>query len=100
MIISGAVRHTTYERLLKKDVNVINLEPYCFQFQIFSTLAILIVVIFIPNLIRRSRKRTFLLVFDSFGSERITAVFHGIVNERKRSDNPFFRPFTTVTNRI
>jgi hypothetical protein len=29
------------------------------------------------------------MVFDSFGSERITAVFHRVVNERKRSDTPF-----------
>jgi hypothetical protein len=36
--------------------------------------------------IRRGRKRPFLIVF---GSDRITAVFHRIVNERKRSDTPF-----------
>jgi hypothetical protein len=38
---------------------------------------------------RRGRKRPFLIVFDSFGSDRITIVFHRIVNERKRSDTPF-----------
>ncbi len=42
-----------------------------------------------PRSIRRGRKRPFLIVFDSFGSDRITAVFHRIVNERKRSDTPF-----------
>jgi hypothetical protein len=39
--------------------------------------------------IRRGRKRLFLTVFDSFFSDRITAVFHRILNERKRSDTPF-----------
>jgi hypothetical protein len=39
--------------------------------------------------IRRGRKRPFLIVLDSFVSDRITAVFHRIVNERKRSDTPF-----------
>ncbi len=43
----------------------------------------------IPRSIRRGRKRPFLIVFDSFGSDRITVVFHRIVNERKRSDTPF-----------
>jgi hypothetical protein len=38
--------------------------------------------------IRGGRKRPFLIVFDSFGSDR-TAVFHRIVNERTRSDTPF-----------
>ncbi len=42
-----------------------------------------------PRSIRRGRKRPFLIVFDSFGSDRIMAVFHRIVNERKRSDTPF-----------
>ncbi len=42
-----------------------------------------------PRSIRRGRKRLFLKVFDSFGSDRITAAFHRIVNERKRSDTPF-----------
>jgi hypothetical protein len=52
-----------------------------------------------PRLIRRGRKRPFLIVFDSFGSDRITVVFHRIVNERKRSDTPFsgrLRQFLTV----
>jgi hypothetical protein len=44
---------------------------------------------YVPRSIRRDRKRTFLIVFDSFGGDRITAVFHRIVNERKRSDIPF-----------
>jgi hypothetical protein len=43
----------------------------------------------IPRSIRRGRKRPLLIVFDSFGSDRITAVFHTIVKERKRSDTPF-----------
>jgi hypothetical protein len=43
----------------------------------------------IPRSIRRGRKRPFLIVFDSFGSNRITAVFHRIVNELKWSDTPF-----------
>ncbi len=43
----------------------------------------------IPRSIRRGRKRPFLILFDSFGSDRITAVFHRIVNERKRSGTPF-----------
>ncbi len=38
---------------------------------------------------RCGRKRPFLIVFDSFGSGRITVVFRCIVNERKRSDTPF-----------
>jgi hypothetical protein len=42
-----------------------------------------------PRPIRRGRKRLFLIVFDSLGSDRITAVFHRIINERKRSDTPF-----------
>jgi hypothetical protein len=42
-----------------------------------------------PRSIRRGRKRPLLIVFDLFGSDRITAVFHRIVNERKRSDTPF-----------
>jgi hypothetical protein len=42
-----------------------------------------------PRSIRRGRKRPLLIVFDSFGSDRITVVFHRIVNERKRSDTPF-----------
>jgi hypothetical protein len=42
-----------------------------------------------PRLIRRGRKRTFLIVFDSFGSDRITAAFHRIVNERTQLDTPF-----------
>jgi hypothetical protein len=36
----------------------------------------------IPTSIRRVRERSFLIVFDSFGSDRITAVFHRIVNDR------------------
>jgi hypothetical protein len=43
----------------------------------------------VPRPIRRDRKRPFLIVFDSFGSDRITAVFHRIINEHKRSDIPF-----------
>jgi hypothetical protein len=43
----------------------------------------------ITRSIRRGRKRPFLIVFDSFGSDRITIVFYGIVNERKRSDTLF-----------
>jgi hypothetical protein len=43
----------------------------------------------IPRSIRSGRKRQFLIVFDSFGSHRTTAVFHRIVNERTRSDTPF-----------
>jgi hypothetical protein len=43
----------------------------------------------IPRSIRGSRKRPFLIIFHSFGSDRITVVFHRIVNERKRSDTPF-----------
>jgi hypothetical protein len=43
----------------------------------------------IPRSIGRSRKRPLLIVFDSFSSDRITAVFHRIVNERKRSGTPF-----------
>jgi hypothetical protein len=43
----------------------------------------------LPRSIRRGRKRSFLIVFDSFSSDRITAVFHRIVNERKRSYSPF-----------
>jgi len=43
----------------------------------------------VPRPIRRGRKRPFLIVFDSFGSDRITAVFHRIVNEHKRSNTPF-----------
>ncbi len=39
--------------------------------------------IFLPRSIRRGRKRPFLIVFDSFDSDRITAVFHCIVNERE-----------------
>ncbi len=42
-----------------------------------------------PRSIRPGHKRPFLIVFDSFGSDRITALFHRIVNERKRSDTPF-----------
>jgi hypothetical protein len=42
-----------------------------------------------PRSIRRTRKQPLLIVFDSFGSDRITVVFHRIVNERKRSDTPF-----------
>jgi hypothetical protein len=42
-----------------------------------------------PKSIRRDRKRPLLIVFDSFGSDRITAVFHRIVNERKGSDTLF-----------
>jgi hypothetical protein len=42
-----------------------------------------------PRSIRRGRKRTFLIVFDSFGSDRITVVFHRIVNKHTRSDTPF-----------
>jgi hypothetical protein len=44
---------------------------------------------FCPRSIRRGRKRPFLIVFDSFGSDRITVVFYRIVNERKRPDTPF-----------
>jgi hypothetical protein len=54
---------------------------------------------FAARSIRRGRKQPFLIVFDSFGSDRITAVFHRIVNERKRSDTPFpgrLRPLLTV----
>jgi hypothetical protein len=43
----------------------------------------------LPRSTRRGRKRPFLMVFDSFGSDCITTVFHGIVNECKRSDPPF-----------
>jgi hypothetical protein len=39
--------------------------------------------------IRRGLTQPFLIVFDSFGSDSITAVFHRIVNKRKRSDTPF-----------
>ncbi len=46
-------------------------------------------ILFQPRSIRRGRKRPFLIVFDSFGTDRITAVFRRIVNERKRSDTPF-----------
>jgi hypothetical protein len=42
-----------------------------------------------PRSIRSARRRPFLIVFDSFGSDRITAVFHRMVNQRKRSDNLF-----------
>ncbi len=42
-----------------------------------------------PMSIRRGLKRPFLILFDSFDSDRITAVFHRIVNKRKRSDTPF-----------
>jgi hypothetical protein len=42
-----------------------------------------------PRSIRRGRKQPFLIVFHSFGSDRITAVFHRTVNERKRWDTPF-----------
>jgi hypothetical protein len=45
--------------------------------------------ILIPRSIIRGRKRPFLIVFDSFGSDRITPVFRRIVNERKRSHIPF-----------
>jgi hypothetical protein len=45
--------------------------------------------IVLPRSIRRGRKRLFLIVFDSFGGDRITVVFHRIVNEHKRSDTPF-----------
>ncbi len=45
--------------------------------------------LYIPRSIRRGRKLPFLILFDSFGSDRITVVFHRIVNERNRSDNPF-----------
>jgi hypothetical protein len=38
---------------------------------------------------RRGRKLPFLIVFHSFGNDRITAVFHRSVNEHKRSDTPF-----------
>jgi hypothetical protein len=48
-----------------------------------------VVIGMIPRSIRRGRKRPLLIVFDSFGSDHITAVFHRIVNERKRSDTPF-----------
>jgi hypothetical protein len=44
----------------------------------------------LPRSIRRGRKRPFLIVFGSFGSDRTTAVFHRIVNERERLDTPFF----------
>jgi hypothetical protein len=43
----------------------------------------------VPRSIRRGRKRPLLIVFYSFGSDRITVVFHRIVNVRKRSDTPF-----------
>jgi hypothetical protein len=43
----------------------------------------------ISRSIRRGRKRPFLIIFDSFSSDRITAVFHRIVNERKRLNTPF-----------
>jgi hypothetical protein len=42
-----------------------------------------------PRPARLGRKRPVLIVFGSFGGDRITAVFHRIVNERKRSDTPF-----------
>jgi len=40
-------------------------------------------IVCLPTSIRRGRKRPFLIVFDSFGSDRITVVFHRFVNERK-----------------
>jgi hypothetical protein len=43
----------------------------------------------LPRSIGRGRKRPFLMVFDSFGSDRNTAVIHRFVNERKRSDTSF-----------
>jgi hypothetical protein len=43
----------------------------------------------ISRSIRRGRKRPFLIVFGSFGNDRITAVYCRIVNEHKRSDTPF-----------
>jgi hypothetical protein len=46
-------------------------------------------IVCLPRSIRRGRKRPFLMVFDSLGSDHITAVFHRFVNERKRSDTPF-----------
>ncbi len=48
-----------------------------------------IIIYNMPRSIRRGRKRPFLIVFESFSSDRITVVFHRIVNERKRSDTPF-----------
>jgi hypothetical protein len=51
--------------------------------------------------IRPGRKRPFLIVFDPFGSHRITAVFHRVVNVRKRSDTQFsdrLRQLLTVYN--
>jgi hypothetical protein len=41
-------------------------------------------LIFLPRSIRRGRKRPFLIVFDSFDSDCIKAVFPRIVNDRRR----------------
>ncbi len=60
-----------------------------FEFIVYFSISWLAQIISIPRPIRRGRKRPFLIVFDSFGSHRITAVFHRIVNERTRSDTPF-----------
>jgi hypothetical protein len=39
--------------------------------------------------IRPGRKQPFFIVLDPFGSQRITAVFYRVVNERKRWDTQF-----------
>jgi len=49
-----------------------------------------------PRPIRPGRKRPFLIVFSSFGSDRITSVFHHIVNEHKRQYTLWFFTITTV----
>jgi hypothetical protein len=51
--------------------------------------------LYIPRSIRRGYKRPLWSVFDSFGSDRITAVFHRIVNERKRQYT--WRSWTVTT---
>jgi hypothetical protein len=43
----------------------------------------------VPRSIGPGRKRPLLIVFDPFGSHRITAVFHRVVNECKRWDTQF-----------
>jgi len=53
-----------------------------------------------PRSIRRGRKRPLLIVFDSFGSDRITAVFHRIINEHKRSDTPLYGRLQQYTLRF
>jgi len=53
-----------------------------------------------PRSIRRGRERPFLIAFGWFGSDRITAVFHRIVNEHKRSDTPFYGRLRQYTLRF